>query len=187
MDLRTLLNKISDGAKIIMAVPTTIFRNREEALLEATHNVSKFEEARPDLIALKYYGSTEGMDIILKYNNVSDPFSIKQGDTILVPVQDIPLVKYERPKEVEENEVKQQFIDTKRLTTKDQKRVKALQKKYGKEDLLPPNVIPVGKKTFRFERGKIVFGKQAQSDPVVDEILKDTGAIQNSNTQNLNQ
>jgi len=182
MDLRTLLNKISDGAKIIMAVPSTIFSNREEALIEANHVVSRFEEARPDLIALKYYGSTEATDIILKYNNISDPFSIRQGDTIVVPSQDIALVKFERPKEVEENPVKQQFIDTKRLTTKDQKRVKALQKKYGKENLLPPNVIPVGKKTFRFERGNIVFGKQAQSDPVVDEILKETGS---QDTQNL--
>jgi hypothetical protein len=183
MELKTLLNKISDGVKIIMAVPSIIFSDRENAkLVEENHVITKFEEARPDLVALKYYGTTEGLDIILKYNNISDPFSIKQGQIISVPSQEISLVKFKRPKEVEENPVKQQFIDTKRLTTKDQKRVKALQKKYGKENLLPPNVIPVGKKTYRFERGKIVFGKQAQSDPVVDQILKET---RSQDTQNL--
>lgn len=184
MNLKTILNKINDGTKLIMAVPTLIFKNKGEALIEAEHIVSGYEVARPDLIAAKYYGSAEGMDIILKYNNISDPFSIKKDDRIIVPVSDIPLVKYNRPAEVEENLVKQQFIDTKRLSTRDKKRVQTLQKKYGKENILPPNVVPVGNKTYKFERGNVIFGAQAQNDQVVDKIINDTNIASTSAVNN---
>lgn len=173
MNLKTIIDKITDGTKMILGVPTLLFANRDAALLEATHVVSDYEQARPDLIAAKYYGDPTALDIILKYNGISDPLSIIEGETILIPVRDIPLIKYNRPKEVEENLVKQQFIDTKRLNQKDQKRVKALQKKYNKENLLPPNVIPVGKKTYKISNGNITFGNQAQSDPVADNITKE--------------
>ena len=39
--------------------------------------------------------------------------------------------------------------------------------------MLPPNVIPVGKKNFEYDGGKIRFGAQVQTDAVVDSILKE--------------
>lgn len=173
MNLKTIVDKINDGTKLLMMIPTIIFANRENALIENVHIVSDFEEGRPDLIAAKYYGSPQGLDIILKYNGISNPFSIQKGEELKIPVRNITLKKFNRPQTVEDDIVKKQFIDTKRLSKKDQRRVKALQKKYGKEDLLPPNVLDVGKKTYKFERGKIIFGRQAQSDPVAEKIASD--------------
>lgn len=186
MNLKTIIDKITDGTKMILGVPTLLFANKEEALIEARHVVSDFDQGRPDLIAAKYYGDPTALDIILKYNGISDPLSIVEGETIIIPVRDIPLIKYKRPKEVEENIVKQQFIDTKRLNQKDQKRIKALQKKYNKENLLPPNVIQVGKKTYKISNGNITFGNQAQSDPVADRITKEItqAAKRNNITKN---
>ena len=37
--------------------------------------------------------------------------------------------------------------------------------------MLPPNVIPVGKKNFEYDGGMIRFGAQVQTDAVVDSIL----------------
>lgn len=173
MNLKTIVDKINDGTKLLMMIPTIIFANRENALIENVHIVSDFEEGRPDLIAAKYYGSPQGLDIILKYNGISNPFSIQRGEELKIPVRNITLKKFTRPAQIEDDIVKKQFIDTKRLSRKDQRRVKALQKKYGKDDLLPPNVLDVGKKTYKFERGKIVFGKQAQSDPVAEKIASE--------------
>jgi len=181
MNLKTILDKITDGTKLILSVPTILFSDKDNAIIEAEHVVNDYEQARPDLIAAKHYGDPTALDIILKYNNISDPFSIKEGEKIIVPIREIPLAKYERPKQVEENIVKQQFIDTKRLSKKDQNRIKTLQKKYNKENLLPPNVLPVGKKTYKINAGKITFGVQAQSDSVVDEILKESKSNIKSN------
>jgi hypothetical protein len=174
MNLKTIVDKINDGTKLLLTIPTLLFVDRDNTpLIESSHYVSEYEEGRPDLIAAKYYGDPSALDIILKYNNISNPFSIKAGEELMIPVREIRIKKFERPNQVEENLVKKQFVDSKRLSAKDKRRVKALQKKYGKDELLPPNVIPTGKKTFKFERGKIVFGKQAQSDPVAEKIQQD--------------
>lgn len=160
MQLRTIVNKITDGTKLLLMIPSLLFKDKEEApLLEKEHTVDKFQEARPDLIAAKYYNDPSLLDIILKYNNISNPFSITEGQVIAIPFPEIAIKNFERAPQIEENIVKQQFVDTKRLSTKDVKRLDFLKKKYDKDNLLPPNVLPVGKKNYKFERGKIVFGK----------------------------
>lgn len=184
MDLKTIKDKVREGAKLLLAIPTLMFKNKEEAKIVARHIVSDFDECRPDLIASKYYGDPTAVDIILKFNNISDPFSIKKGEVILVPDRETPLVRFKRMEAITEDLVKQQFVDTKRLSKKDQKRVEVLKKKYNKEDLLPPNVIPVGKKTFVIKEGAITFGAQAQNDPVVDKINRETRSA--SNLGNVN-
>ena len=95
------------------------------------------------------------------------------GETILIPIQSIKYYTLERPVNYEDNPIKNQFIDTKRLSKKDSRRLDALKKKYNKENLLPPNVSPVGKKNFEYDGGMIRFGAQVQTDAVVDSILKE--------------
>jgi len=183
MNLKTIVNKINDGVKLILTAPTLLFMDvNNPEFFVAEHLVTDFEEGRPDLIASKWHGNTDTLDLILKYNGISDPFAVKKGDIIEIPSVDIPIKKYNRPKEVSEDIVKQKFIDTKRLTKQDQKRIIALKKKYNKENLLPPNVIPVGKKTYKIEKGAITFGVQAQSDPVTDAVIKDTKPNRLGNT-----
>ena len=40
---------------------------------------------RPDLISLDYYGTDEYTDLILKYNEISNPFSLVVGSLIALP------------------------------------------------------------------------------------------------------
>ena len=132
--------------------------------------IDSFEAGRIDLISLSAYGNAEKADLILKFNGISDPFSIAEWESIKIPREDFPFRTLDRIGEREENVVKQQFVDTKRLSKKDQKRVEALKKKYDKENVLPPNIIPIGKKTFKFGAGEVTFGAQAQNDVVVDSV-----------------
>lgn len=180
MDFKTLINKTADTVKFIMTQPTMIFRNKDSiTLLNNAHVVDKDECARPDLIALQYYGNQSKLDMILKWNGISDPFSINEGDILEIPSANTNFFKLERPKEFENNPVKQQFVNGKRLGKKDQRRLDALKKKYGKDNLLPPNVIPVGKKNYEFVGTKIRMGAQVQTDAVVNAI---TSSLNNSNT-----
>ena len=179
MDFKTLINKTYDTVKLIMTQPTMIFRNKENAEIIAEHVVTEDDKVRPDLIALKYYGDHTKTDMILKYNRISDPFSISPGEIILVPSPDTAYYRLERPMSFEDNIVKRQFIDTKRLSQKDQKRIEALKKKYNKETLLPPNVIPVGKKNYEFNGNQVRLGAQVQTDPVTESITAEIIASQN--------
>jgi hypothetical protein len=173
MNLATIKNKVVEGIKLIMVQPTMFFNIRLDKLKETDYTerfVGPFESGRPDLIALDEYGDSSKADLILKFNGISDPFSILEGETIKIPRADFPFRRLDRMTETKENLVKSQFMDTKRLSKKDRNRAEAMKKKYNKENLLPPNVISVGKRAFKFEAGQIIFGAQAQNDPVVDSI-----------------
>lgn len=184
MELKTILNKTIDTVKLILAQPTMIFRNKVGATIIARHVVREDDVVRPDLIALFYYSDQTKLDLILKFNGISDPFSLNPGETLLIPDGMTPYYKLERPMSYEENIVKKQFMDTKRLSKKDQARLEARKKKYNKENLLPPNVIPVGKKNYEFDGGEVRLGAQAQTDAVVDSITADLIASANADTIN---
>jgi hypothetical protein len=177
MDFRTLLNKTKDTVKLIMTQPTMLFTNKAEQTGVREHIVKDDEATRPDLIALEYYGDQTKTDIILKYNGISDPFSLQAGDVLEIPSSGIAFHKLDRPEGGEDNAIKNQFLQGKRFSKKDDRRIEALKKKYNKEVLLPPNVIPIGKKNYKFDKGLVTFGAQAQrgelNDPVVKNILED--------------
>jgi len=165
----------TDKTKLLLAQPTMLFRTLDpnEYQLAAVHIVREDEIVRPDLIAVEYYNSASGLDIIMKFNGISDPFSIMPGETLYIPMDTIPYYKLETPAMHEDNPIKNQFIQTKRLSKTDQRRLDALKKKYNKETLLPPNVIPVGKKNYEFDGTNVRLGMHTQTDPVVNSILSD--------------
>jgi len=49
------------------------------------YRVPKEFAMRPDLISAAAYNNTKYAEIILKYNGISNPFSIQEGDIILIP------------------------------------------------------------------------------------------------------
>ncbi len=165
----------TEGDKINLAQPTMLFRSLDpsEYVMVAKHTVSDDDVVRPDLIAVKHYNSTSGLDIILKFNGISDPFSIMPGETLWIPIDSIPYYKLETPAMYEDNPIKNQFIQSKRLSTTDKRRLEALKIKYNKENLLPPNVIPVGRKNYEFDGTNVRLGMHPQTDNVVASIMKD--------------
>ena len=161
MDLNTLNKKRIENGKIIMTEPTVLFNINTEYF--ATYTVDDRSAGRIDLIALDCYADASYADYILKYNNISNPFSINIGDILLIPDKNVILANWKNKpllKNAEKNEVKNKFLDTKRLAVKDQKRIeyllrKAAEYQNGATELLPPNVLKTGKTNVSISNGII--------------------------------
>jgi len=163
MNFQVLNNKQLIGEKLRMTEPIIIFSDNVRAI--ATHIVDADEVGRIDLIANAYYRNPDKLELILKYNGISNPFSINEGDVLLIPDDSFPLVKWKRvnpmaSEEISELNIRDQFVNSKRLTKKDAKRVeylkrKAAQKANGSSEILPPNILKPGEKNIIIENGKI--------------------------------
>lgn len=142
MNFKTLIDKIIENGKLILAQPTFMFKSRDIPFKE--YRVEKDDMGRLDLIAEDQYGDAKQIEYILKFNGISDPFSIQEGDILKIPNEGQPISKLKRPKTAVENIVRQSFVDGKRLSKKDKRRVDFLKKKYNIEEVLPPNMLKTG-------------------------------------------
>lgn len=145
MNFKTVIDKIVEGGKLILTQPTFIFKDKEEVPFNE-YEVRAEDAGRIDLIALDQYGSDSGADVeyILKFNGISDPFSINEGDILKIPVENSLIVKLERPEGAVDNVVRQSFVGGKKLTKKDKRRLDFLKKKYKIKEVLPPNMLKSG-------------------------------------------
>lgn len=145
MNFKTVIDKIVEGGKLILTQPTFIFKDKEEVPF-TEYEVRAEDAGRIDLIAEDQYGSDSGVDVeyILKFNGISDPFSINEGDILKIPVENSLIVKLERPDGAVDNIVRQSFVSGKKLTKKDQRRLDFLKKKYKIKEVLPPNMLKSG-------------------------------------------
>jgi hypothetical protein len=64
---------IFKGGDIFAGIPFSIYR------------VADNMDMRSDLVSLAAYGDMENCELLLKYNNIQNPFSIQNGDIIVVP------------------------------------------------------------------------------------------------------
>lgn len=150
MDFKSLIDKIIENGKLILTQPTLLFEEKENILVIEEHEVKLEEKGRIDLIALQYYSNISEIDYLLKFNEISDPFSINEGDILQIPIGGQKTFKLERPEGEDTNIVRQQFTEGKRLTKKDKRRIDFLKKKYNMKEILPPNVLKSNKKAFEF-------------------------------------
>ena len=167
MNFKSLDDKKLIGEKLRLTEPIIIFNDNVNTI--ATHIVNADEVGRIDLIANGYYRNSNKAELILKYNNISNPFSINEGDILLIPEDSLPLVKWKRVNplasaeisaEISELNIRDQFVNSKRLTERDAKRVEYLKRKSalkrnGSKEILPPNVLKSGDKNIIIENGKI--------------------------------
>ncbi len=117
---------------------------------------------RPDLVAKTVYGDDSKLDFLLKYNGISNPFSLNTGDILMVPDPFqmarrfmVPLADETADYNVSISEFK--YID--QNATPDNKRLALLQQKAKNKELLPPNVNQPGDTNIKYKNGKIVFGE----------------------------
>jgi len=152
--------KLVDG-KYKFTKPTLVFIETNETINE--HTVTEDQVGRIDLISLLYYRNANYCDYILKWNGISNPFSIKLGDILEIPnhrqalktVKEIKILS-----STNEPSIRDQFIDTKRLPVKDAKRIeylqrKASQKPNGAKQILPPNILKEGDTNIKIGNGQI--------------------------------
>jgi hypothetical protein len=122
--------------------------------------VGEFESMRPDLIADRIYGRIQSWDVLLKYNGISNPFSIETEDILYGPAGSALDAMYASPREIQERDQRQEnrvspFLDPR--TKKDKDRLNNLKQKAGA--VLPPNINKPGDRNVKIRDGRVVFGE----------------------------
>lgn len=171
MILKTLKLKNTidrDGEEIIDFLNPTYVVNfsSSEFIIEDIVLVNEEQVMRPDLISISAYGTDEYVDIILKVNEISNPFSIDLNDYIIIPSLESAKLFYKKPKKIKEfkDEFKKAYIDSTKSSKKDKNRIEKLQKiaskrNNGSKEIRPTNQLKTNETPFRKERGKIILGK----------------------------
>jgi hypothetical protein len=117
-----------------------------------SYEVQKGEEMRIDLVCNSIYQNIEYCDILLNVNNIDNPLNIKEGSVILYPINDIDILRYSAPDNVDINKV---LANSNKATRKDQSR-----KQYAENNLnLPPTVLEESTNQFNIDNpNSIVLG-----------------------------
>ena len=140
------------GGKVIMTEPAVVFPEGVQTI--ATYVVEPDYEGRADLIALKFYGDASYVDRLLKFNGISNPFSIEAGTELQIPNPINTFKPFVKPSRPTGESKKEKFIKQRRLTQKDEKRLEFLQQKArnlpnGSSQSLPPNTLKDGQTNTR--------------------------------------
>jgi hypothetical protein len=140
-----------------------------EPLVLGSFIVTDEFEMRPDLICLKYYGTTEHLGVFMEYNGIKNPFSIKSGMVLYIPdaknqriYKDPGIKLQEALKQESNNKIKQNIknVDPSRL-----ERLKSITKNSDNPAPLPlsPNKLQPGQTNFKFNNNKIELGAHLKS------------------------
>ena len=88
LNLRSLIAKPTKADSYTaksLSKPTLFYLEGEAVTEFRYHIVEAEEEMRPDLVSERFFGHTGFTDLICKYNNIYNPFSLERGDLIKVP------------------------------------------------------------------------------------------------------
>lgn len=154
----------ANGDKVIDLISSTFKFNRDGASLGPVL-VLPDEAMRPDKLAERIYGNHERWDLILKFNGVSNPFSL-DSDTLLLAPGDFALDKMvATPKVVSDKGGERGKTNSEKTvnakTKKDQKRLDSLKKKI--KEVTPPNVNMTGESNIKIVNGRVIFGSNVST------------------------
>lgn len=132
--------------------------------------VSREYLMRPDLISQAVYNSTLYAEYILKYNGISNPFSMEEGDVIIIPNLESAKKNTKTTQGTEVDSPSQRLRDSYRYIdpTKVPKRSGEIdefenrnvdKKKKIKEGAMPPNIAEEGSSQIVRRNGRVYFGE----------------------------
>ena len=157
INLKTLLLKpfsANSYTQRILSKNTVSFSDNPSTNDFTYHTVTQDEEMRIDLISFNYYGTEDYLDIICKFNGISNPFSLEQGQILKVPKS--PSKYYTNGADIIDKGSIKATPNLIPVSTKDANRLNYL-KRLG-SSVAPPNVTLPNDKNIKVENGKIVFG-----------------------------
>lgn len=173
---------VVEGEKIIDLTYPSI-RYNYDPWITGVINVNEQTAMRPDLISKSAYGNTEYWDLILKYNGMSNPFSLGPEDRLLIPSLD-DMQEQVAPNGVQDviaDSVRKQYIDASKKAKQDpklaQQELKRKQAQVKKAEgigvpsvnNLPPNIAEIGDREIVIKGGKIYFGPDITRDKAACE------------------
>jgi len=202
----------ADGQEIIDLAAPSMRKDVEVKVLNYVM-VRSSEEMRPDMIAQRYFGAMDNTEMLLKMNGISNPFSIQEGDLMVITDPVTGRVAMNNNVIINKGDVRKQYFQPEkegkpdpRLKTFDKRqRVKPNSKKSG--PALPPNYANPGDSEITIQGGKIVFGgaisgggetpddmplekkrflQNLQKNPDVLNLRKKTAAIKLSDSSTVN-
>jgi hypothetical protein len=167
----TLKNKLIDetSGEFYYDLTAPSFIYDADLGIKAVHYVMQDQVGRIDKISEIYYGNTEYIDAICVINNIFNPFTVQEGDLLVIPNLAKPDLVYVRPSITSRpNPVQEPFIDTERQSQKDQSRIQRLlkiakEKKSGVTTPLPPNMLQPNEVAKTYEDGKVKLGTNLPS------------------------
>lgn len=157
----TLINESTGESYFDLTAPS--FKYKDKYGIKGLHYVSQDQEGRIDLIAVQYFGNTEYVDAICVINNIFNPFSIKEGDVLIIPNLKNEYDMYMRPDTNNKEDVVKSQYNNSLQSKKDKTRIQRLiDKGKGKENSvenpLPTNILQPNQNTKEFADGKIKLG-----------------------------
>jgi hypothetical protein len=177
---KTLDNKpeiVDKNGNTLKDLTESIFNDIKGNSAYSLFKVSKEYVMRPDLISNAIYNTTEYTEIILKYNAISNPFTINENDIILAPNLDD--VEAQTTKNVNANITASairnsyKYIDPDKIPKKNVGAIKyeEQQKIMGAtETSLPPNISGENENQIEIQNGRVYFGRNITQTA---ECLKD--------------
>ncbi|MCK9446618.1 hypothetical protein M0Q50_07130 [bacterium] len=131
------------------------------------YKVPKEFEMRPDLISGAVYNNTMYAEVILKYNGISNPFTIKENDIILIPDLDSMqaiMTKASGSQTSIASAIRNtyRYIDPIKIPTQDST-FKNRQIIRNAENSLPPNIADEGEQQITYRNGRVYFGQGVET------------------------
>jgi hypothetical protein len=150
----------SSAGDIVSDIISSTFRFGNAEMSAGPVIVNSEETMRPDLLSNRIYSDQLSWDTILKYNGISNPFSLDAGEILLAPAFKTINSLIAPPREVVEKGTepakKNESAVITPKTTKDTKRLDSLRTKVA--EVVPPNVNLSGAKNVKVVDGVVIFG-----------------------------
>jgi hypothetical protein len=135
------------------------------------YKVPKEYEMRPDLISGAVYNNSLFAEVILKFNGISNPFTIQAGDMILIPSLDSMAAIVAKPEGTDIDGAKAirnsyKYIDPTKIPRTDDNFQNRQIISGAPANALPPNMAQPGEQQITYRNGRVYFG------PGVDTCLQ---------------
>lgn len=166
IDLKPLFTK-PDGTQIRDLTQTMINLKSTSYVTYKLYKVPRDYAMRPDLISQAVYNNALYAEIILKFNSISNPFTIDEDDIILIPDLNDAEQKILTPREAEQESRAEKirnaykYIDPLKIPSKGE-----VLKQYNQRqivdtpaDSLPPNFARPGESQVSYRGGRVYFGE----------------------------
>lgn len=135
-----------------------------EYQLKSIALVSDETEMRPDLVAMMYQSDQSRMGCLLKLNNISNPLSLKAGEVLAVPTDQMVNSLFNSGKNITDQKQKARSFRKElqeKISQVSQERLNYLNSKNISnlaQTPLPPNLLQEGEQQILVEDGKLLFG-----------------------------
>ena len=180
LSLRTLLTKeffTKNGTQIVDLVRRSISFLGVSKSTGEFYIVEKELEMRPDLIANAFLQDTAMACLLMKYNGVSNPFSIYEGQIWRIPDNEVLTGMLAKPQDIVSTRVREAVDIVKPKSKQDQSRIDYLKSKGA---LAVPTSVALDE-SVKVINGRIIFGADVTSvkkedcpDPISRAKLKET-------------